>query len=349
MKPTKFNKHYRFAIFSSLYITLIIGMLSAGFMYYFQIPLWIVFFFSAFCYIICFGIIQYYVERLVYKKLRDIYKTVFTDIPQVYNENLSANIESLSKEVERFSEDKRLQIEDLKVRDNFRKEFIGNLAHELKTPLFTAQSYLLTLQDGAVENMEVRDKYLERSAQSIERLVYIVEDLDTITKLETGEESLAKNKMDIVALTQSVFDMLEVIAQEKDISLTFESSYTQPIYVNADNKKIHLVMTNLISNAIKYGKVNGTVEVAFDRAENNKILVRINDNGDGMEKKHLPRLFERFYRIDKSGSRKEGGSGLGLGIVKHIIEAHQERIQVESEVGLGTEFSFTLKQLEEKK
>lgn len=348
MKQRKLNKHYRFAIYSSLYITLIIGVLAAGFMYYFKIPLWIVFFFSAFCYIICFGIIQYYVERLVYKKVHDIYKTVFMGLPQVYNESLSTNIDSLSKEVERFSEDKRLQIEDLKVRDNFRKEFIGNLAHELKTPLFTAQSYLLTLQDGAIDNMEVRDKYLDRASYSMERLVHIVEDLDTITKLETGKETLVKGKMDVVALTQNVFDMLEVVAQEKQISLAFDGDYIQPIYVYADSKKIHHVLTNLISNAIKYGKHNGTTEVAFDEIEGNKILVRISDNGGGIAKKDLPRLFERFYRIDKSGSRKEGGSGLGLAIVKHMIEAHQERIQVESEVGLGTEFSFTLQKFIEK-
>lgn len=347
MKQRKFNKHYRFAIYSSLYITLIIGVLTAGFMYYFQIPIWIVFFFSAFCYIICFGIIQYYVERLVYKKLDDIYKTVFKDLPQVYNASLSTNIDSLSKEVERFSEDKRLQIEDLKIRDNFRKEFIGNLAHELKTPLFTAQSYLLTLQDGAIDNMEVRDKYLDRASHGMERLVHIVEDLDVITKLETGKESLVKEKMDLVALTQSVFDMLEVVAQEKDISLIFDTDHSQPLYVYADSKKIHHVLTNLISNAIKYGKQNGTAEVAFDKKEQGEILVRISDNGGGIAKKDLPRLFERFYRIDKSGSRKEGGSGLGLAIVKHMIEAHQERIHVESEVGLGTEFSFILKRFQE--
>lgn len=341
----KFNRHYRYALYSSLYITLIISALAAGFMYYFQIPLWIVFFFSAFSYIICFAIIQYFTQRLIYQKIHDIYKTIFTDL-NIYDERLITNIDSLSKEVERFSEDKRLQIEDLKVRDDFRKEFIGNLAHELKTPLFTAQSYLLTLQDGAVENMKVRDKYLERSAQSIERMVHLVEDLDTITKLETGKETLSKEKMDLVALTQTVFDMLEVVAEEKKISLTFDTDYNEPIYVFADSKKIHHILTNLTLNSIKYGKRYGTTEVAFDKIEN-KIIIRISDNGEGIAKNHLPRLFERFYRVDKSGSRKEGGSGLGLAIVKHMIEAHKERIQVESEIGLGTEFSFTLEQFQE--
>src|SRR5699024_3717352 len=184
----------------------------------------------------------------------DIYKNVFTDLPHLHQESLSANIDSLSKEVERFSEDKRLQIEDLKIQDNFRKEFIGNLAHELKTPLFTVQSYLLTLQDGAIDNMEVRDKYMARATNGMERLVDIVEDLDRITKLETGKEPIHKENMDVVALTQTVFEMLEVVAQEKDISLTFDTDYHMPIYVYADSKKIHHVLTNLISNSIKYGR-----------------------------------------------------------------------------------------------
>ena len=339
----KFSKHYRYALYSSLYITLSISVLAGGFMYYFQIPLWVLFFFSAFSYIIFFAIIQYFTQRLIYQKIYEIYKTIFSDL-NIYDEDLITNIDSLSKEVERFSEDKRLQIEDLELRDDFRKEFIGNLAHELKTPLFTAQSYLLTLQDGAMDNMEVRDKYIDRAASGMERLVLIIEDLDTITKLETGKETLVKEKMDIVALTQTVFDMLEVVAEEKKITLTFDTEYNEPIYVFADSKKIHHVLTNLTLNSIKYGKRNGTTEVAFD-VQGNKILVRINDNGGGIGKEHLSRLFERFYRVDKSGSRKEGGSGLGLAIVKHMIEAHQERINVESEVGLGTEFSFTLQLL----
>lgn len=344
MRKIQFNKHYRFAIYSSLYITLCLTVLSGGFMYYFDIPLWILLLVSVFCYIICFGIIQYYVEQLVYKKVHDIYKNVFTDLPHLHQESLSANIDSLSKEVERFSENKRLQIEDLKIQDNFRKEFIGNLAHELKTPLFTAQSYLLTLQDGAIDNMQIRDKYLDRASNSLDRLVDLVEDLDKITKLETEEESVNLEKVDIVSLTQQVFEMLEVMAQEKKISLTFDTLYSEVIEVYADSKKIHNVLVNLISNSIKYGKLNGTTEVAFDVLQD-KILIRINDNGGGIAQNHLSRLFERFYRVDKSGSRKEGGSGLGLAIVKHIIEAHQESIYVESKVGLGTEFSFTLKKV----
>lgn len=340
MRKIQFNKHYRFAIYSSLYITLCLTVLSGGFMYYFNISLWILLLGSVFCYIICFGIIQYYVEQLVYKKVHDIYQNVFTDLPHLYKKNLSANIDSLSAEVERFRENKRLQIEDLKIQDDFRKEFIGNLAHELKTPLFTAQSYLLTLQDGAIDNMQVRDKYLDRASNSLGRLVDLVEDLDKIAKLETKEESLNIERVDIVSLTQQVFEMLEVMAKKK-ISLTFDTLYPEVIEVLADSKKIHNVLVNLISNSIKYGKLNGTTEVAFEVLDN-KILIRINDNGDGIAQNHLSRLFERFYRVDKSGSRKQGGSGLGLAIVKHIIEAHQQIIKVESQEGLGTEFSFSL-------
>lgn len=341
---TRLSKHYRHALYSSLYITLSLSILIAGFLYYYQIPLWILFFFSAFCYVLCFGFIHYYTRRFIYQKIHDIYKTIYTDL-NIYEEEPVTNIDSLSKEVERFSEDKRLQIEDLKLRDNFRKEFVGNLAHELKTPLFTVQSYLLTLQDGAIDNMKVRDKYIDRAINGTERLVHIVEDLDTITKLETGKKGLNKEKMDVVDLTQSVFDMLEVVAEEKNISLAFDTEYNDPIYVYADSEKIFQVLTNLTLNSIKYGRQNGTTEVAFDN-QDDKILVRINDNGGGIAKEHLPRLFERFYRVDKSGSRKQGGSGLGLSIVKHMIEAHQERIQVESEIGLGAEFSFTLQKFE---
>src|SRR5690625_1816412 len=377
---TRLSKHYRHALYSSLYITLSLSILIAGFLYYYQIPLWILFFFSAFCYVLCFGFIHYYTRRFIYQKIHDIYKTIYTDL-NIYEEEPVTNIDSLSKEVERFSEDKRLQIEDLKLRDNFRKEFVGNLAHELKTPLFTVQSYLLTLQDGAIDNMEVRDNYIDRAIDGTERLVHIVEDLDmitkletekkgqskekninsainrnerlvhivedldTITKIETGKKGLNKEKMDVVDLTQSVFDMLEVVAEEKNISLAFDTEYNDPIYVYADSEKIFQVLTNLTLNSIKYGRQNGTTEVAFDN-QDDKILVRINDNGGGIAKEHLPRLFERFYRVDKSGSRKQGGSGLGLSIVKHMIEAHQERIQVESEIGLGTEFSFTLQKFE---
>lgn len=222
---------------------------------------------------------------------------------------------------------------------------MGNVSHELKTPLFTVQGYILTLLDGAANDKKIRDKYLERASKGVDRLIYIVRDLDMITKLETGDLHLYKEKFNIIELVEGLFDMLEMKASKKNISLTFDMDYEQEIMVFADKERIQQVVTNLIVNSIKYGKNGGTTEVSIENLIKNKIIVRITDNGEGIEQKNIPRLFERFYRVDKSGSRKEGGSGLGLSIVKHILEAHKEKIYVESDFGVGSEFSFTLEKV----
>jgi len=228
------------------------------------------------------------------------------------------------------------------VREEYRREFLGNVSHELKTPLFTVQGYLSTLLDGAMNDKNVRKKYLERAEKGVERLIYIVEDLDMISKLEMGDVNLELSKFNIVELIQNVFDLLEMKADKKNIILMFDRKYNKPITVFADQEKIQQVLTNLVMNSIKYGKENGTTEVTIEDLVNDKIIVRFRDNGEGIEKQYIPRLFERFFRVDKSGARSEGGSGLGLSIVKHIIEAHGEKIYVESEFGKGSEFSFTL-------
>jgi two-component system phosphate regulon sensor histidine kinase PhoR len=235
-----------------------------------------------------------------------------------------------------------LEIETLKVREEYRKEFLGNVSHELKTPLFTVQGYISTLIDGGIEDNKIRDKYLERAEKGVERLIYIVKDLDMITKLEAGDLSLNIETFDIVDLVENVFDLLEMKATKKKITLMFDIDYNEPILVSADKERIQQVLTNLIVNSIKYGRTKGTTEVSIENLIKNKVIVRVTDNGEGISKANLPRLFERFFRVDKSGSRKEGGSGLGLSIVKHIIEAHDEKIYVESELGVGSEFSFTL-------
>ncbi len=255
-------------------------------------------------------------------------------------------MDSLTQEVNKFATTKKLEIEMLKVREEYRREFLGNVSHELKTPLFTVQGYLSTLIDGGLKDKTIRTKYLERAEKGVERLIRIVEDLDMITKLEGGNLHLNSSKFDIVKLVQDVFDLVEMKAAKKDIILLFDMKYNKPIYVEADREKVEQVLINLVVNSIKYGKEQGTTEVAIEPINSQKILVRIKDNGEGIENQHLPRLFERFYRVDKSGSRDAGGSGLGLSIVKHIIEAHEEKIYVESELGVGSEFSFTLKQAE---
>ena len=241
-----------------------------------------------------------------------------------------------------FAMDKKMEIETLKVREEYRREFLGNVSHELKTPLFTVQGYLSTLLDGAMNDKNVRKKYLERAEKGVERLIYIVEDLDMISKLETGDLNLELSKFNIVELIQNVFDLLEMKADKKKIKLAFESKNVQSVIIRGDQDRIQQVLENLIVNSIKYGKEGGLTEVGVVNLTKKKVLIRISDNGEGVEKQNIPRLFERFYRVDKSGTRSEGGSGLGLAIVKHIIEAHKEKVYVESEFGIGSEFSFTL-------
>jgi len=251
-------------------------------------------------------------------------------------------METLTREVKKFATNKKLEIEMLQVREEYRREFLGNVSHELKTPLFTVQGYISTLLEGGLKDKSIRKKYLRRAEKGVERLIYIVEDLDMITKLEVGDLNLEFSEFDIVELIQNVFDLLELKADKKKITLALDKYYIHPIFVYGDKDKIQQVLENLIVNSIKYGKKEGATEVAIANLTQEKVLVRVTDNGEGIEKQNISRLFERFYRVDKSGSRSEGGSGLGLAIVKHIIEAHNEKIYVDSEFGEGSEFSFTL-------
>lgn len=252
------------------------------------------------------------------------------------------DMNDLSREVERFARNKQQEIDVLRIRESYRKEFLGNVAHELKTPLFTVQGYIFTLIDGAKDDPVILNNYLNGAAKGIDRLVNIVGSLDMISELEYGGLILEKTDFDCVELIKNVIELLKIKSEKKNISVTFDREYTHPVLVNADKDKIEQVLINIIENSFKYGKINGSTEVAIDNLSDSKILIRITDNGEGISKENLSRVFERFYRVDKSGSRKEGGSGLGLSIVKHMIEAHQEKIYVESQFGIGSEFSFTL-------
>ena len=234
------------------------------------------------------------------------------------------------------------EINVLKDQENYRREFLGNVSHELKTPLFTIQGYILTLIEGALKDKKVRGKYLRRSAKGVDRLISIVKDLDLITQFESGIKTVDKTNFNIYELIENVYDLMEFESEKNNTKLLINNKNITPVIVNADKERILQVLTNLIVNSIKYGKENGFTEVKVEEYDKDRIIVRIKDNGEGIEDEHLPRLFERFYRIDKNRSRKKGGSGLGLSIVKHIIEAHQEQIFVESKIGQGTEFSFTL-------
>jgi len=344
MGEKQFKRSYKFAFFSSLYITIFVTLILLITEYLFFEILWesiIVFAFS--CYLLSFLVIQLRIEHFIYKRVKAVYDSVtLLDSSSLQQQRVTTDMVTLTKEVEKFAQDKKIEIESLRVRENYRKEFMGNVSHELKTPLFTVQGYILTLLDGAIKDKKVRKKYLKRASKGVDRLIYIVNDLDMITKLETGDLHLYEEEFDIVEVVRNVFDLLEMKASKSKINLTFDKLYT-PLIVQADMERIQQVLTNLIVNSIKYGKKGGTTEVGIDELQNNKILVRITDNGEGIESSHINRLFERFYRVDKSGSRKDGGSGLGLSIVKHIIEAHDEKIYVESDYGVGSEFSFTLK------
>ncbi|MDC3388211.1 ATP-binding protein [Flavobacteriaceae bacterium] len=295
------------------------------------------------CFTICLFVIQYRSEKYIYTLIKKTYEEVsLLDETNFHQEAVTTDIKTLTSDVKKFARENKLKIETLQIRDEYRKEFMGNISHELKTPLFTIQSYILTLLDGASEDPVIRDKYLNRASKGVDRLVYIVEDLDLITKIEVGNLSLKISEFDIIELIKEIFDLFEIKAQSNGIQLIFDKLYSKPILVRGDKEKIRQVATNLIVNSIKYGQNNGTTEISVEYLNNDKIAVRITDNGIGIEKENLPRLFERFYRVDNTGSRDKGGSGLGLAIVKHIIEAHNQKIYIESEYGVGSEFSFTL-------
>lgn len=306
-------------------------------------PLWLWLIFGFVFFLFSFWVIKYYTERLIYRQIKKIYKDVQgLEDAKIDQSPVTMDLNLLTQEVERFTENRQLELTTLKDREAYRREFMGNVAHELKTPLFTVQGYVLTLLDGAMKDKSVRKKYLQRANKAVERLIYIVKDLDMITKIEMGGLTLDQESFNIIELVQNAFDLLEMKAQKKEISLVFDRDYQDSIMVNADRERIQQVLTNLVDNSIKYGKQSGTTEVAINQLSKDRCLVRVTDNGEGIEQEHMGRLFERFYRVDKSGSRAVGGSGLGLAIVKHLIEAHGEKIYVESQFGVGSEFSFTL-------
>ncbi len=234
------------------------------------------------------------------------------------------------------------EIVHLKELESFRKEFLGNVSHELKTPIFTIQGYIHTLIDGGIEDQEINMLYLQKAGKSIDRLISIVDDLESISKLEAGELILENRTFDIHELVLDVMESLELKAKENNITLSLKEEETGKVYVYADKDRIRQVLVNLLVNSIKYGKRGGATEVDIDQHDDD-VVIEVKDNGIGIEKHHLSRLFERFYRVDKSRSREQGGTGLGLAIVKHIMEAHAQKINVESTPGIGTTFTFTLK------
>ncbi|MDD7915113.1 ATP-binding protein [Polaribacter sp. MSW5] len=244
--------------------------------------------------------------------------------------------------MQRYVEGKRLEIKSLTERDSFRRDFLGNVAHELKTPLFTVQGYILTLLEGAVNDKQIRMKYLDRANKGVERLVAVIKDLDMIAKLENDGMKLNVDVFNILEVIQNVIDLFEMKAKKRNIKLKFDKIYEFPVFVKGDVEKIEQVIINLVVNSIKYGSPNGTTIIGVEDFNDKKFILKVIDNGEGIKKEHISRLFERFYRVDQSRSREQGGSGLGLSIVKHIVEAHDENILLKSTYGKGSEFSFTI-------
>jgi len=346
----KIKKTYAFAFWTSLYLALFSVILFFLIDFYFlKSPLnlkTLVLFFIIF-FILVFVIVQYRLEKFIYQRIKKIYNDVsILDASDLNKTSITSDMDSLSRDVEKFAENKQAQIKSLNLRENYRKEFLGNVSHELKTPLFTVQGYLLTLADGALNDKLIREKYIQRANKGVERLIAIVKDLDLISKLESSDLNLNKQPFNIIELIQEVFELLEMKAKKRNITLLFDKKYEYPVMVIGDMERIEQVLTNLLVNSIKYGKLNGLTLVSVKPYKQDKVLIKITDNGEGIKKQHQERLFERFYRVDKSRSREQGGSGLGLAIVKHIIEAHNESIFVKSTFKKGSEFSFTLEKVE---
>jgi two-component system phosphate regulon sensor histidine kinase PhoR len=295
-----------------------------------------------------FWLIQFTLQRFIYRKLKLIYKfihqTKATKREETYYKYIlpQKGIDDVREDVEQWAEQRREEIEILKSNEIYRKEFLQNLSHEFKTPIFAIQGYVDTLLDGALENPAVNKRFLENAAHNIDRMVSLVNDLDEITRLESGEQTLYKRIFIIQDVIKEVYESLLIKASEKSIRCSIKKGCEQPQLVHADKEKIRQVLTNLIANAIKYGKERGNIVASIYKTDDEHVLIEISDDGIGIGEAHLPRIFERFYRTDLGRSRNIGGTGLGLAICKHIIEAHGQTIHVRSKLDVGTTIGFTL-------
>lgn len=298
--------------------------------------------------LVAYLIIFYTVKRFIYRKIKLIYKLIYqtkaSKKEEFYFKNIlpQKTISEVSEDVEAWAIQHKGELELLKKNEAFRKEFLLNLSHELKTPIFAIQGYVDTLLNGALDNSDVNKKFLGNASKNVDRLVNLLDDLDEITKLESGGLLLLKENFIIQDIIKEVFETLSIKADEKKIKCFIKNGCELPLTVFADKEKIRMVIINLVDNAIKYGKQNGSIEGSAYKIDGKKILIEISDDGYGVAEDHLPRIFERFYRTDMARARSAGGSGLGLSIVKHIIEAHGETIHVRSKIDVGSTFGFML-------
>ncbi len=298
--------------------------------------------------LVAYLLIFYTIKRFIYRKIKLIYKLIYqtkaSKKEEFYFKNIlpQKTISEVSEDVEAWAIQHKGELEMLKKNEVFRKEFLLNLSHELKTPIFAIQGYLDTLLNGALDNPAVNKTFIAKASKNVDRLVNLINDLDEITRLESGELVLFKENFEIQDLIREVFESLSIKADAKKIKCLIKEGCQEPLIVFADKEKIRMVIINLVDNAIKYGKQHGTIEGSIYKMDGKKILIEIRDNGYGISEDHLPRIFERFYRTDMARARIAGGSGLGLSIVKHIIEAHSETIHVRSKIDVGSTFGFML-------
>lgn len=294
-----------------------------------------------------FIVFYYLIEKYIYSKIKLIYKLIHNlklgrDLRDALGEHMSADpINDVQKEVTEWARQKKTEIDTLKTQEKFRRDFLSNISHEFKTPLFAIQGYIEALQDDDLDDKDMARQFLEKASKNVDRLSYLIKDLDEISKLESGELPINFSKFKINDLIKEVIETLELKAKQHNIKISFKQKYDEPIMVTADRDKITQVLVNLLDNSFKYGREGGTTAITLFELHD-QVLIEVTDDGMGIEEKYLPRLFERFFRTDTSRSRQIGGSGLGLAIVKHIVEAHQQTINVRSTEGVGSTFGFTL-------
>ena len=317
--------------------------LAAIWYYAGNLPLWLGTATVVLLFMATYGVSKHFLSDALYKKLNPVYRFLFnTDYKKTPSRSeRHILVEGVEQNVKEWAQIRSKEISELKQTEKYRKEFLGNVSHELKTPIFNMQGYVLTLLDGGLDDPSINRLYLERCEKSINRMINIVEDLESISRLESGELQLVYETFNLVALVRESFEIQEMQASSREISLILEVERDFVPIVRADRKRIMEVINNLIINSIKYGKRKGKTVVSFVNTED-KIIVQIADNGMGIAEKDQTRIFERFYRTDKSRSRDQGGTGLGLSIVKHIIMAHNQNIQVQSKPDQGSVFSFSL-------
>jgi two-component system, OmpR family, phosphate regulon sensor histidine kinase PhoR len=333
----------------ALIITAIFSLIWAGFNFLlFQNAWWQLAVLSSVLFVFAWILGYYMLSLFIYHRIRTLYKTIGSkEFPASYRKirnrlNDPHFFEELEEEVAEWANRKNSELEGLKKQEQFRREFIGNVSHELKTPVFNIQGYILTLIDGGLEDQAVNLEYLKRAEKSINRMIAIITDLDTIARLDSGEQKLNVEKFDINALANEVTESYQLQANNKRIRLLAGTSGKGVAPVLGDKDKIRQVLNNLVENSIRYGKGNGTTKISYSDMDE-LILVDVSDDGIGIAENEIPRVFERFYRTPSGRAADHNGSGLGLSIVKHIIEAHQQTIHVRSDAGKGTTFAFTLK------